>query len=419
MKKKMLIVLVMIIAIGSLIGINLYRNGQKAGIPVHTVEVVREHLQVKVFATGRVRAEREDQLYAPFSGIIKEVLVEVGDRVTKGQVLARFDVKELERQVREARARLQVEEANLLKAQAGAREEDLAKVRARLDQANTSLEYALVHLERIGGLADAGAVSEEERERAQLEVKNQQLAVFTAQKDLELLEKGERPEVIKALEAQKIQAEVNFKELEELLAQGEVCSPGEGVLLQKNIEKGQYVAQGTGLFLVGALEKLLIEADIAEGDSGNLEKGQAAEITGSSFGGETFPGEVVRVAPVAKLLTGNPVQTVIPVEIAVAPNPTIKPGVTADVKIITIDRPQALLVPYEAVLEDGEGREWVFVVKNGMVEKRAIITGAGNELYREVLQGAEQGEQLVLNPPDNLEDRDRVRVLPSGEEKTR
>ncbi|HHX50484.1 MAG TPA: hypothetical protein GX711_03480, partial [Clostridia bacterium] len=80
---------------------------------------------------------------------------------------------------------------------------------------------------------------------------------------------------------------------------------------------------------------------------------------------------------------------------------------------------QALLVPYEAVLEDGEGREWVFVVKNGMVEKRAIITGAGNELYREVLQGAEQGEQLVLNPPDNLEDRDRVRVLPSGEEKTR
>ncbi|MGI6553079.1 MAG: efflux RND transporter periplasmic adaptor subunit [Bacillota bacterium] len=419
MRKKMLIILIIVLAIGSLGGLAFYQSLQKAGIPVQTIQVVEEPLQVKVFATGRVRAEKEDQIYAPFSGIIKEVLVEVGDRVTKGQVLARFDMKELERQLREARARLQLEEANLLQAKAGAREEDLSKARARLDQSRAALEHALLQLERITGLAEAGAVSAEERERAQLEVKNQQLAVSIAENDLKLLEKGERPEVIRALEAQKIQAELKLRELEEMLAQGEVRSTGDGLLLQKNVEAGQYVSQGTGLFLVGALERLLIEADVAEGDSGHLEKGQAVEITGSSFGGKTFQGEVIRVAPVAKLLTGNPVQTVIPVEIAVTANPAIKPGVTAEVKIITVDRPLALLVPYEAVFEDGEGREWVFVVKDGQAEKRPITTGAGNELYLEVLQGLEQGEQLVINPPDHLADGDRVRILPAQGEKSR
>lgn len=409
--KKLVIAIIFLLVIGAgAYGFIKTRTG--GGVPVTTVLVNQEPMVVKVFATGRVKALEEETLFAPFTGMVKELLVEAGEQVEEGQVLLRFDTDELSRKVREAEARLKVEEANLHKIQAGPREEELDKARLRLEQAEAGLANAKMRLERLESLFDAGAATAENLEVAKQEVTNQEYALLIAQKDYEILTGGEQPEVLEAMVAQKREAENALLALKEQLEQGEVKSSMAGTVLEILVNPGQMITQGAPLMVVGDLNRLIVEVNIGEGDSRELALGQTVEISGTSFAG-TYAGTVSKIAPAGKIVSGSQPQTVIPVEIAIEGSPPIKPGVSAEVNIITVEHPDALVLPYEAVIEDEEGQEWVFVVREGKVEKRQVILGVGNELYREVLSGLSAGEEVVINPPE-LEDQAEVTVTPKA-----
>lgn len=408
--KKIAVILACLLLVGvGAYGVSKARTGK--GVPVTTALVKQEPMVVKVFATGRVKTQAEETLFAPFTGVVEELLVEAGDQVEEGQALIRFDTDELARKLREAEARLKVEEANLKKIQVGPREEELDKGRIRLEQAELGLAHAKERLERLENLFNAGATTAENLTAAKQEVANQEYAVQLAQKDLDLLTKGERPEVLEAMESQKKEAENSLLAIKEQLEQGEVKSPMAGTVLDVQVNPGQLVTQGGTLLVVGDLSRLIVEVNIGEGDSRELALGQKVEITGTSFAG-TYTGIVSKIAPAGKSVSANQPQTVIPVEIAIEGSPPIKPGVSAEVNIITVHHPEALVLPYEAIVEDEDGQEWVFVVQEGKVEKRSVTLGTGNELYREVLDGLSAGEEVVINPPPELEDQTEVTVLP-------
>lgn len=409
--KKLIIAVIILLVVGAgVFGFIKTRTG--GGVQVTTVLVNQEPMVVKVFATGRVKTLAEETLFAPFTGMVADLPVEAGDQVEEGQVLISFDTDELVRKIREAETRLKVEEANLTKIQAGPREEELDKARLRLEQAETGLANAKKRLERLESLFEAGATTAENLEGAKQEVINQEYAFLIAQKDYEILTRGEQPEVLEAMEAQKREAENTLLALKEQLEKGEVKSSMAGTVLDVLVNPGQMVTQGSPLVIVGDLNRLIVEVNIGEGDSRELALGQTVEISGTSFAG-TYTGTVSKIAPAGKLVSGSQPQTVIPVEIAVEGNPPIKPGVSAEVNIVTIEHPDALVLPYEAVIEDEEGQEWVFVVQEGKVEKRQVTMGVGNELYREVLSGVSAGEEVVINPPE-LEDQAEVTVVPKA-----
>lgn len=409
--KKLIIAVIILLVVGAgVFGFIKTRTG--GGVQVTTVLVNQEPMVVKVFATGRVKTLAEETLFAPFTGMVADLPVEAGDQVEEGQVLISFDTDELVRKIREAETRLKVEEANLTKIQAGPREEELDKARLRLEQAETGLANAKKRLERLESLFEAGATTAENLEGAKQEVINQEYAFLIAQKDYEILTRGEQPEVLEAMEAQKREAENTLLALKEQLEKGEVKSSMAGTVLDVLVNPGQMVTQGSPLVIVGDLNRLIVEVNIGEGDSRELALGQTVEISGTSFAG-TYTGTVSKIAPAGKLVSGSQPQTVIPVEIDVEGNPPIKPGVSAEVNIVTIEHPDALVLPYEAVIEDEEGQEWVFVVQEGKVEKRQVTMGVGNELYREVLSGVSAGEEVVINPPE-LEDQAEVTVVPKA-----
>lgn len=411
-RKKLIIVLVLLLVLGA--GAYAFakaRNG--GGVPVTTFSVKQEPMVVKVFATGRVKTLAEETLFAPYTGMVEEVLVEAGEQVETGQTLLRFDTEELERKVREAEARLRVEEANLRKIQAGPRKEELDKARIRLEQAELLLNNAKQKLERTEKLYEAGATTAENLETAKQEVANQQYALQIAQKELDILTGGERPEVLEAAEAQKKEAENSLLALQEQLEQGVVKAPMSGTVLDMLVKPGQLVTQGSSLLVIGDPNSLIVEVNIGEGDTRDLALGQKVEVTGISFAG-TYTGTVTKIAPAGKTVSGTQPQTVLPVEISLEGSPPIKPGVSAEVNIITVDHPEAIVLPYEAVVEDEDSQEWVFVVEQGRVIKRAVTLGVGNELYREVLAGVSAGEEVVINPPAELEDQAEVKVLPKA-----
>lgn len=410
--KKLVMVLVFLLVAGA--GAYVFakaRNG--GGVPVTTFVVKQEPMVVKVFATGRVKTLAEETLFAPYPGMVRELAVEAGEQVEEGQTLLLFDTDELARKVREAEARLRLEEANLQKVQAGPREEELDKARIRLEQAELLLTNAKRKLERLESLYEAGATTAENLEAAKQEVANQEYALMIAKKEFEIITGGEQPEVLEAMEAQKREAENSLLALQEQLEQGVVKAPMTGTVLDVLVKPGQMVTQGAGLLVIGDVSELIVEVNIGEGDARELALGQRVEVTGISFAG-TYPGTVTKIAPAGRIISGSQPQTVIPVEVSLEGSPSIKPGVSAEVNIITADHPEAIVLPYEAVIDDEDGREWVFVVKDGKVEKRAVILGVGNELYREVLDGVYVGEEVVLNPPADLEDRAEVKVLPQA-----
>lgn len=328
------------------------KAGNGGGVPVTTFSVKQEPMVVKVFATGRVKPLEEETLFAPYTGVVEEVLVEAGEQVEAGQILILFDTGELARKVREAEARLRVEEANLRKIQAGPREEELDKAQIRLEQAELLLNHAIHKLERMEKLYEAGATTAENLEAAKQEVANQQYALQIAQKELDILTGGERPEVLEAAEAQKKEAENSLLALQEQLEQGIVKAPMSGTVLEVLVKPGQLVTQGSSLLVIGDLNSLIVEVEISEGDTRDLALGQKVEVTGISFAG-TYTGTVTKIAPAGKTLSGTQSQTVLPVKISLEGNPPIKPGVSA-------------------------------------------------------------GEEVVINPPAELEDQAEVKVLPKA-----
>lgn len=402
-RKKLLIGLSIAVLLSLIIGLNIYRNLQGTTTPVQVFKVKQEKIEENILASGKVEAVEKEEITARTNAMVQDVSVQEGDLVKAGQVLARLDGAELVRSLRQEEANLAVQRANLAKADAGARPQQVAQDRAELKRAEVAFAAAKAKNERSQNLYKEGAISKEELEAAYTEFITAETSYRSAQQRLSLSLEGETKESVQALRAQVKQAEVAVALAGEQLAQTEIKASMDGVVLSLEVEKGQYVTTGTILVTVGNPGLLQVKADISETDGGNLSIGQPVKITCSAIPDGQFTGEVTRVgaAAVTKVKSSGE-QTDVRVTVSITDTGTkLKPGYTVDLNITTASKPKALVIPHEAVIEKNKIKE-VFVIENKKAVKHRIQTGIGNELYLTVEKGLREGEKVVVNPADKL-----------------
>src|SRR5437764_123472 len=239
---------------------------------------------------------------------ISEVLVQEGDRVSKGQVLARLDTSRLEPQVAQAEAVAAAQKHVVERMHNGSRPEEIAQARANLESAKVDAANAQRHYERFSKLSETGAVSKEDLDNAKAALDVAEAKVAVNEKTLDWLVIGPRKEDIAQAEAQLRANEAQLGFLRQQLKDAELRAPSSAVVRTRLMEPGEMASPQKPVFSLAIIDPKWIRAYVSEPDLGRIQPGMPASVMVDSFPNERFDGWVGFVSPVAEF-TPKAVQT--------------------------------------------------------------------------------------------------------------
>ncbi len=327
MSRKRLVVLVLaLLAVGAALAVFLLGRRGDSGALV---------------ASGTVEAT-EARLGFQASGRIEAIGVQEGDRVERGQEVARLDQAEMRARREQAVAQAAAARAQLRELETGFRREEVAQARAAAAAAALRLADAERDLDRTRRLHEGGAVSREAYDKAVLAVDVARSQHAQSEEQLRLLERGPRVEKIEAQRAQLAQSEAAVRALDATLANMTLHSPFPGVVSVRHREPGETAAPGAAVVTVTNRDDRWVRIYIPEDRIGALATGLPATIRADTYPAKTYTGEVVYIATEAEFTPKN-VQTteervklVYAVKVRVTSDPTyeLKPGLAADVTLV-------------------------------------------------------------------------------------
>jgi HlyD family secretion protein len=273
-------------------------------------------------------------------GRIIELVVDEGQQVKAGQVIARLDNAELTSVVAQSKASLQEALTRLAELRAGSRAQEIERARASVNAQAADLDKAKKDYERAEILYKNGAISMSQFEAAQNAYNTRAAQFKSTQETLSLITEGPRKEDIQAAEYRVQQARAMMNTSEERLRDTVLVAPISGMILRKNVELGEIVSAGTPVYTIGDLENPWIKVYVKEDRLGQVKFGQKADIKIDSFKGKIYEGTITFISSEAEFTPKN-VQTeeervklVFGVKIKVKnENGELKPGMPADVKI--------------------------------------------------------------------------------------
>jgi RND family efflux transporter MFP subunit len=408
---------------------------EQPAVPV--VEVItpqKGRLDRTTTQPGTVEAFQSARLFAEVSGYLKTQTVDIGDRVKKGQVLARIAVPELEKQLERNRAGVvqalaQVKQMEARVATAKAQLEEAkqevvqaeALVRTRVHQ----LRFREIQLQRMKDLVAQTSIAErmqdekQEQRDAAVEAKiTADAGLYTARaKVLAVTAKIQEAEAdVAAAKASVEVAKAEVDKAQVLVDWATITSPYDGVITQRSRFPGDFVRAATEgsavpLLTVARTDLMRVVVLIPDQDVPYVDPGDPAKVEINTLPGEAFVGEVARLARAE-----DPQTRLMRVEVDV-PNPTgkIVQGMFGNVTI-TLDRSKLLAVPASCLVSrSGDGKKGtVYAVRDGHAHLTAVKIDAEKGGYVPILEGLKAGDQVVLHPGSDLQDGQAVIVAPAS-----
>ena len=354
--------------------------------------VERGDVAKSVVATGRIEPISKVEIKSKANGIVKEIKVEVGDRVTIGQVLAELDKDNLAARLRESRAALAGAQANVTAAGA---EYEKNKVEAE----GPDVPFARRNLDRAEKLFGDKLVSQQTLDDArgalELSVNRQQAA------KTQLGVAQARTAQARASEAA---AQAGVERAEEELTNATIRAPIDGMVLARPIELGSPVssilnlgANATLMMVLGDISKVYVRGNVDEADIGMVRLNQPARIKVETFRDKQFDGKVTQISPM-----GTDKDNVISFEVKVSIDNSsgeLLANMTTNAEIILEEHKQTLVVPEAAIIYDTKRNASVDVYVPGAKnqrERRPVKIGVSNGTKTQVLSGLGEGQKVVL-----------------------
>jgi HlyD family secretion protein len=242
---------------------------------------------------------------------ITAMLVEEGDHVRAGQLLAKLDTARLAAQSAEAQATVAAQQAAVARLHHGTRPEEIAQARANVQAAQAEQVNARQQYDRLAALGsrlNGAAVSQQEVDNAKAALKTADARLEVAQRALALAEVGPRREDIDQAEAQLRASAARLKLIEQQVKDAELFAPTDGVIRARLMEPGEMASPQRPVYSLAITDPKWIRAYVAETDLGQVKPGAAATVTIDSFPGRHYDGWVGFISPVAEF-TPKSVQT--------------------------------------------------------------------------------------------------------------
>ena len=336
---------------------------------------------------GDMQALVDSPIFARASGFMKSRLVDIGDRVKAGQLMAEIETPELDQQISQARAALAQSQAALKELQAD----------IELSRANMNL--AKVTLDRWDRLSAKGAVSRQEYDE-----KHADYAVKKAQTDRAEASLATAQETVHASEA-------NLKRLQEMKGFASVTAPFDGIVTERLSDIGTLINSGNDgngkeMFRVAKLTPLRVFVNVPQTYVQEIHPGQTAQLRIEELPNQVFPAEVERIA--------NSLDSSSRAMLAILRTPnaagTLYPGMYVQVHFASGASKPVLRVPGDAVMLTKNGPRVATVDGGGVVQFRQVSLGEDLGSEVEIVSGLREGELVISNPADAVQEGARVEV---------
>lgn len=360
--------------------------------PSKLAKVEKGDLAKSVVATGKIEPITSVEVKSKASGIVQKLLVDYGDSVKKGQVLAELDKQQILAQVNQ-------EKASLEAAEAAARAADADLQHAKYDAEGPDVPLLKRAYERAQQMAKDGVVSPSALDDAQ---KNYEMAVN--RQELGKANVVSAAAKLKQAQAQVSQAHAELEEKEEEYRNSTIISPIDGTVLSRDVEVGDAVSSililGSSATLVmnlGDTHQVYVKGKVDESDIGKVYLGQPARIKVESYKDKTFVGKVTKISPM-----GVEKDNVTTFEVRVSIDNAggeLKSQMTANAEIILEEHKGVLMIPEASLIYDKDRKASVEVpdqsAKDGK-RKLPVTVGISNGSKTELLSGLKEGQQVVL-----------------------
>ena len=418
-----LAVIAVLVAVAAIAVVLLFKK-LNAATPVQVVQVQSPVSvsaageQTILSATGYIIAAHKIEVASKVNGRVAWIGVDKGDKVKAGQILVRLEDDEYRAQVTQQRGQLENLRGRELEIKNGNRPEEIEKARYDVNQAKADLDNAKVSLDRTKELANSGVVSKQSLDDAQAKYDNAVAKVASLQRLLDLEILGPRKEQTTQIAGQVEQARGALEYAQTQLDNTIIRAPITGTILDRNVEKGEFITTGfvgdkgaKGYIVTMAdLNDLQVELDISQNDFPKLGPKQKGIITTDAYPDRKYEGFIEQVSPEA-----DRAKATVQVKVRVSkPDEYLRPDMNATVQFIS-DAPKAVATDGAAkrvvVIPAGALQgDHVFVMLKDRAIKRPVTTAGSSDKGVIVESGLIGGEDLILSPPADLKDGQKVEV---------
>jgi RND family efflux transporter MFP subunit len=345
-------------------------GGGRGQLTVELAPVVHAAVNRELAVVGNLIGDQTVSVVPKTAGRLQEIAVKLGDRVSRGQRIAKIEDQEILEQVRQAEAAFEVAKATIRQ-----READLA--------------LAKTNVERSRNLYQRQLLPQQTLDDAEAKYQSAQAALDLAR-------------------AQNTQSESRLDELRITLQNTIITSPVNGFVARRAVDPGAFVSQNSPVVDVVDITRVRMVANIVEKDLKQIGVGDTARVEVDAFPGEDFMGRIARVSPVL-----DPQTRTAPIEVEIAnPQYRLKPGMYARVGIVTESHPDALVVPTNAVV-DVNGTRGVYLSVNNAAAFHPVKIGIEGNERTEILDGVAAGDRVVTTGAAGLRNGDPI-ILAAG-----
>lgn len=359
-KKKWMIIIACVVVLAAIVYALMGGKKEAPVMDYETARVEKATIGNSVTATGTIEPVTKVEVGTQVSGIIDKIYVDYNSVVHKGQIIAELD------------------KTNLMS--------ELNSAKSNLGGAKSDLDYQRANYKRIKALYDKELVSGNEYDTALLSLRQAESTY------------AQRKEAVS-------KAQTN-------LGYAIITSPIDGIIISKAVEEGQTVAASYStptLFTIAQdLTDMRVIADVDEADIGEVEVGQRVSFTVDAYPGETFEGQVTQVR-----LEATTESNVVTYEVVISASNKdlkLKPGLTANVTIFTLERNNIVSVPTKALrftptkemlnpgekIEDCQGAHKVWVREGKTLKAYAVKTGITNGTRTQIVSGIKEGAEVIV-----------------------
>jgi HlyD family secretion protein len=379
--------------------------------PVRVAPAIKGSIRLIVNADAVLFPRDQANIVPKIGAPVRRFLVNRGDHVKQGQLLAELEARDLAAAAQASRGQYEQAQSNYRSTTAVGVPEQMTKAQTDVTAAREAMDAAKRLLDNRQQLFKDGALARKLVDEAEVTYAQAKATFDTAQQHLQALQTVGGKEQVNTAAAQVEAAKGQYEGARAQASYAEIRSPITGVVTDRPLYPGEMAAAGTPLLTVMDVSKVVARVNMAQDQARNVKVGNEATITPAD-GGERVTGRVTIVSP-ASDVNSTTVQVWVQAD---NPGEKMHAGQAVHVSIVAATLEGATLIPAPAVLPNAEGETIVLIVDDkNIAHEKVVQIGVREPEMVQIVAGVEVGQRVVTQGGLGLEDKTTVRILKPGE----
>lgn len=408
-KKNLIIGVILILIIAgsaSILGKNKKVEEKQDVKNVKVEKISVGSISTEVEYASKLNPVQEVTIFPKTGGKVASLNVDIGDKVTAGQVLFALDTAELQAQLQAQQAALTASNANLAKTSDSGLQQQITSSEQNVAKAQIAYNDAKDNYNKMEKLYDAGAVSKQELDNAKLKYDNYSVDLKAAQDNLNLLIEKSGPQSTQAAAAQVAQSQAGVNSAQIQLNNATITAPISGVVSAKDVKVGQLASSQSGSVTIIDSSSFIAEIRVPDKIIGKVQVGQSVQVSISALENKKVSGVIDKISP-----NSNSKDNSYTIKVKVDnSNGELTAGMFAKVSLPSENKNNILTVPNEAIKMENNVN-YLYIAENGKVKKVSVDTGISNDKVTEISGNIKEGAAVIIEGQNLLSNGDKISVV--------